>query len=214
MVLEAERVSQVALQTVLWTILFFAFRWLIFRGRSSVFANRAVSLVHSVASFYLTALALDARHPFKNFGTRSTPAEVKALSLSLGYFLFDTVCTYLIERDGANLAHHLCSIAAVAVGVFEGTDGAELCACLILMEASNPFLHGRFFVKDLGYQGTTLSIWVDVLFALSFTICRLLLGPFVTFYTVVCPTASWIVKAGGAGIQIVSCVWFYKIVKV
>ena len=47
--------------------------------------------------------------------------QVKALSISLGYFLFDTVCDYVIENDRANIAHHLCSAAAVAVGVLQGT---------------------------------------------------------------------------------------------
>ena len=41
------------------------------------------------------------------------------LNISLGYFVYDTIACALIEDDRANAAHHLCSIAAVFVGIFQ-----------------------------------------------------------------------------------------------
>ena len=35
---------------------------------------------------------------------------------------------------------------------------------------------------------------MQVVFALSFALCRLVLGPFITFGTIFCPTSSNIVK--------------------
>ena len=40
------------------------------------------------------------------------------LLVALGYFVYDTIACALIEEDRANAAHHVCSIAAVAVGIF------------------------------------------------------------------------------------------------
>ncbi len=47
--------------------------------------------------------------------------QVRALSVSLGYFIYDTVCCLLIENDPANTIHHICTIVAVAIGVLHGT---------------------------------------------------------------------------------------------
>ena len=41
--------------------------------------------------------------------------QLRVLTISLGYFVYDTIACALIEDDRANAAHHLCSIAAVCV---------------------------------------------------------------------------------------------------
>ena len=45
--------------------------------------------------------------------------QLRVLNISLGYFVYDTIACALIEDDRANAAHHLCSIAAVFVGIFQ-----------------------------------------------------------------------------------------------
>ena len=45
--------------------------------------------------------------------------QLRVLIISLGYFIYDTIACALIEDDRANAAHHLCSIAAVCVGIFQ-----------------------------------------------------------------------------------------------
>lgn len=51
----------------------------------------------------------------------------------------------------------------------------------------------------------------QAIFALIFFICRLVLGPLVVRATFASPTTSAVVKAGGAGILIVSLLWFWQI---
>ena len=55
------------------------------------------------------------------------------LTLSLAYFLYDTACCTLINRDVFNMIHHLLTILGLAVG-FRGRSGTELTLCLLLME--------------------------------------------------------------------------------
>ena len=57
----------------------------------------------------------------RSWGPDSTghALQLRVLLISLGYFVYDTVACALIEDDRANAAHHLCSIAAVAVGIFQ-----------------------------------------------------------------------------------------------
>jgi hypothetical protein len=41
-------------------------------------------------------------------------------------------------------------------------SGTELVACLMLMEVSNPFMHGRELLKELMLKDTSLSLANDV----------------------------------------------------
>ena len=65
-----------------------------------------------------------------------------------------------------------------------------------LQEVSNPFLHLRFILRALRKGNQQLMLVNDAAFALSFFICRLLLGPFVVWATVASPTTPWTVKVG------------------
>ena len=69
-------------------------------------------------------------------------------------------------------------------------------------------------VQEVGKQNTKVALTNDLLFASTFFVCRLLVGPVVVFYTLKSRTSPRIVKFGGAGIQCVSLFWFYKIVQV
>lgn len=63
------------------------------------------------------------------------------LSITLGYFVYDTIGVLLIENDWGNTVHHLASMLAISVGVFQRISGSELVWSLFLMELSNPLLH-------------------------------------------------------------------------
>jgi hypothetical protein len=42
------------------------------------------------------------------------------MEVSLAYFVYDLLCCLFIELDAVSLAHHVCTIAGLAVGVFQG----------------------------------------------------------------------------------------------
>lgn len=72
-----------------------------------------------------------------------------------------------------------------------------ICFCLGnagLQEVSNPFLHLKFILRALRKGNQQLMLVNDAAFALSFFVCRLLVGPFVVWATVASPTTPWIVK--------------------
>eukprot|EP00891_Asterochloris_glomerata_P005987 jgi/Astpho2/5987/Aster-x1341 len=123
------------------------------------------------------------------------------LTISLGYFLYDTAVCFILDRDPWNAAHHLCTILGLLVGVCNR------------MEVSNPFLHLRFILRALRKGNQQLMLVNDAAFALSFFVCRLLVGPFVVWATVASPTTPWIVKLGGVGIFVVSLFWASKILR-
>lgn len=45
--------------------------------------------------------------------------KIKALVVSLAYFIYDSIACELIEHDLANLLHHLATILGLCVGVFQ-----------------------------------------------------------------------------------------------
>ena len=42
------------------------------------------------------------------------------MNVSLGYFAYDMLCCLYINWDFANVAHHLCTMLGLAVGVCNG----------------------------------------------------------------------------------------------
>lgn len=206
--------TEIGTSTAAWSAVFVLINTVLLRRRSLAFNNRVVSLLHALVALLVCPVALNWHHPLSGFGQKTTDYQRFAMNLSLGYFTYDMLCCLYISLDVADLAHHLCTMLGLAVGVCNGVSGAELTFCLLLMEVSNPFLHGRFLMKELGWKETSLSSMNDIAFAVSFFICRLLVGPAVVYYTLKCPTSPMIVKVGGIGIQVVSLFWFYKIVQI
>lgn len=90
--------------------------------------------------------------------------------------------------------------------------GSELTGCLWLMEISNPFMHMRELLKELGYKDSRLSLLNDICFAFIFTLARLMVGPYLVYLTITANNPL-IVKVTSVGLQVVSIFWFYKIAK-
>ncbi|KAL0047282.1 hypothetical protein WJX82_011596 [Trebouxia sp. C0006] len=172
--------QQIGISTAAWAAVFVIINAIILRRRSLGFNNRLVSFLHALVALVLCPAALNWQHPLSGFGQTTTNYQRSVMNLSLGYFTYDMLCCLYIDLDFANVVHHLCTMLGLAVGVCNGVSGAELTFCLLLMEVSNPFLHGRFLMK--------------IAFAVSFFICRLLIGPAVIYYTLICPTSPMIVK--------------------
>lgn len=48
------------------------------------------------------------------------------MNISLGYFTYDMMCCLYIDLDFANVAHHLCTMLGLAVGVCNGVVRLQL----------------------------------------------------------------------------------------
>lgn len=205
--------SRLAPATASWTGAFFCARlWC--RGRSGDFANRVVSIVHALVAVALAVPALDWGAPLASVGQPNSLAAQRCLEVSLAYFAYDTLCSLAVAPDAVGLAHHVCTLAGLLVGVRTGACGTELVACLLLMEVSNPSMHLNQLLKEAGRSDSALATANGVLFALLFFLCRLVVGPIVVAATLRSPSTPLVVKAGGVGILAVSLVWFRTILKI
>ncbi|GLJ19308.1 hypothetical protein SUGI_0347600 [Cryptomeria japonica] len=196
-----------------WSAVFVVLRKMI-GNRSFDFCNRLVSMVHVGVAIWLSSASIkDWRHPLHPLASPSSPLQIRALAVSLSYFIYDFICCLFVTPISiSNCIHHTVSILGLLGGISYGVCGSELVGCLWLMEISNPFMHMRELLKELNYKDSNLSLINDICFALIFSFARLIMGPYVTYYTL---TANnpFIIKATSFGLQAVSIFWFYKIVR-
>lgn len=199
--------------TVGWALMFVVFRLVVFRKHTADFSNRVVSIVHAVVAIYYSYVTFTSGFAgmFDNIGGPNTDAQALCMAVSLSYFIYDLIyCAVVGELE--SVFHHLFTIGGLASGVLQGKSGSELVACLFLMEVSNPSLHLRTLLLEMGLKNSTVFSLNNFVFALVFLVCRLVIGPPLVYKTLVCPDNEFIVKAGGFGILAVSVMWGWKII--
>ena len=209
-----EYAVEVATWTHYWMGLFVVCRSFLFRKYTPNFSNRIVSIVHAIAAIYYSVQTFENGFAslFENVGGANTKPQALCMAVSLSYFIYDLCyCAMVGERE--SVVHHLFTIAGLASGLLNGKSGAELVGCLFLMEVSNPSLHLRDILREMKLKDGPIGSANDLFFAVAFLVCRLVIGPFIVYETVMCPHNELVVKLGGLGILVVSVMWSVKIVK-
>ncbi|KAM3199802.1 hypothetical protein CQW23_29023 [Capsicum baccatum] len=198
---------------ILWTTLF-VFTRNAFPKRSFDFCNRLVSTIHASLAVTLASLSVqDWSCPVCPLASKSSPKQRKALAVTAAYLIYDFVCCLFDKQVKIdNLIHHLVCIVGIGAGLAYKLCGSEMVAALWITEISSPFLHLRELLKELGYRDTDLNFAADVLFAIIFTIARMIGGPYLSYVTLSADNPI-IIKAMALGLQLVSVFWFYKIAR-
>ncbi|KAL9234297.1 hypothetical protein vseg_009182 [Gypsophila vaccaria] len=197
-----------------WTALFFLFRKLL-PNYSYEFCNRLVSTCHATLAVTLSFLSVDDLScPVCPHASTSTPKQMQALAITVGYLIYDLVCSHFDKRSANidNTLHHLVSIIGLGAGLAYQKCGAEMAATLFITEISSPFLHLRELLKELGYRDTDLNLAADVMFAIIFSIARMVGGPYLAYVTLT-EDNPLLIKVMASGLQLVSAFWFYKIMR-
>lgn len=154
---DQDTIRQIVISTLAWSTVFVLLNAVLLRQRSLGFNNRAVSLLHALVALVLCPAALHWHHPFSGYGMKTTDYQVRGqlplwslgstasfkrcscvqrfvMNISLGYFTYDMLCCLYIDWDFANVAHHLCTMLGLAVGVCNGV--------VRLSSACLPYLSG------------------------------------------------------------------------
>ncbi|XWS21023.1 hypothetical protein CRYUN_Cryun30bG0019400 [Craigia yunnanensis] len=206
-------VNLVVLGVISWTTAFVLIRK-IFSKRSFEFCNRIVSTIHAILAVILASLTVeDWSCPVCSSASNSSPKQMQTLAVTVAYLIYDLICCLFDERFSLdNTVHHLVSIVGLGAGLVYQKCGSEQVTALFITEISNPFLHARELLKELGYRDTDLNLAADITFAVIFSIARMVGGPYLTFVTLTANNPI-LIKAMALGLQLVSAFWFYKIVK-
>jgi hypothetical protein len=134
------------------------------------FTSNTVSFVHAVVSF-VWGISLYLRHGLRFSGTNSF-VECMLLSFSLGYFLNDTILSWVYKlNDLPMMIHHYICVFVIVYSLVKDEYSSMIVWALVVAEASNPFniLRVTFEVIE-GFQilGTIFSL----AFAVIFIYCR------------------------------------------
>ncbi|KAJ9674799.1 hypothetical protein PVL29_023995 [Vitis rotundifolia] len=207
-------VKLVVLGVISWASAFMVIRRM-FPKRSFDFCNRLVSTIHATLAVTLSSLTVeDWRCPVCPLASKSSPKQMQTLAVTLAYLIYDLICCFLDDKrvNLDNSIHHLVSIVGIGAGLFYEMCGSEMVASLWITEISSPFLHLRELLKELGYRDTDLNLIFDMLFAIIFTIARMICGPCLTYVTL-SASNPLLIKAMALGLQLVSAFWFFKIAR-
>lgn len=198
---------------ILWTSLLILIRKLL-PNRSYEFCNRLVSTTHATLGVILASLSVqDWTCPFCHLASSTTPKQMQTLAVTMGYFIYDLICSQFDKNSSLdNSIHHFVCIVGLGAGLAYRKCGTEMVAALFITEISTPFLHLREFLKELGYKDTSLNLAADILFALIFSVARMIGGPYLVYVTLLADY-PFLIKATASGMQIVNTFWFYKILK-
>ncbi|MBA0691574.1 hypothetical protein Goari_009195 [Gossypium aridum] len=210
---EYDIVNLIVLGVISWTTVFLLVRK-IFSDRSFGLCNRIVSTIHGILAVILASLSVeDWSCPVCPLASASTPKQRQVLAVTVAYLIYDLICCLFdVKFTLDNTVHHLVSIVGLAAGLAFQLCGSEQVAALFITEISSPFLHARELLKEFGYRDTDLNLAADVLFAVIFSVARMVGGPYITFVTLTANNPL-LIKAMAVGLQLVSVFWFYKIVK-
>ncbi|XP_059460104.1 uncharacterized protein LOC132189389 [Corylus avellana] len=204
----------VVVGVISWTTAFLLTRKWIFPKRSFGFCSRIVSTIHATLAVILSSLSVqDWSCPACPLASMASPKQMETLAVSLSYMMYDLVCSSFDKEVGLdNSIHHLVSIVGFGAVLAYGRCGSEVVAALWITEISTPFLHLRELLKELGYRDTDLNLAADILFAVIFTLGRMVGGPYLAYVTL-SANNPFVIKAMGLSMLLVNVFWFYKILR-
>ncbi|XP_067113765.1 TLC domain-containing protein 5 [Osmerus mordax] len=177
---------------------------------------RLVTLFHGILIVGMTAYIgfIDGPWPLTHPGTENTPLQIKAMVLSLGYFLFDMGWCMCHRSEGPiMLAHHTMSILGILLALGLGESGIETCAVIFGSEITNPLLQARWFLRQIGRYNSLLGDVVDLLFILLFAFVRVGVGTMMLYCELTSPRPSLIMKGGGLAMYILAWVFMVDIAR-
>ncbi|XP_072035261.1 TLC domain-containing protein 5-like [Amphiura filiformis] len=151
--------------------------------------------------------------PFTHPGGKSTLYETLTIVICLGYFLFDFGwCVWYFNSESATmLAHHVLSIGMLLMALGFGVSGTEVGATIFGSEMSNPMLQLRYFMKESGWKDSYLYEVNDLVFMLTFFVCRACIGSYFLYCELTHPRPRLGFKIGAIGLYLVSWVFLVNI---
>lgn len=199
------------------------------------YSSRVVSAVHAAVSVVACCISLTVDSEW-NQASAPTFSQKLALIPTVTYFLVDLVGILRMSYfDIAFLAHHLVCITGLVYSMLGGVAGLEMLLCTLICEVSNPFMHVRWLMMKrremLGISATMPSSvvsktkrvprWVtdsayfvlDNTTAIVFIVARLLIGPWLTFPTVMDERNPVLIRCLAFCLQAVSFKFCYYVLK-
>lgn len=128
------------------------------------------SITHAVSTFCLSVIIVS--QTSMNLPGANTHSENLVLSLSIGYFLSDTLLGFIYGyNDVMTVVHHVIALILFPYSIIKNQYGTLNAWCFVIAEISNPFLLVRNnLLKHEGYE--TLKLVAGLIFTVTFLVMR------------------------------------------
>jgi hypothetical protein len=207
-----------ALWVVIWSLIYLAvlaigsqFKFKMSRNDELDMLNRVVSIFHGAA-----ALILSGYH-FASYGAHCSLPNVdyenQVFLMSAGYFTYDFLAmAYYGLLDAPMTLHHVVVVIGEIMTVELGSSASLALAALFVAEISNPAMHIRVILKHLGLRYTKLYELFELTFVFLYTFVRLLLGFYIVYLMVSCPSLHVAVRISAVVILLQTIFFVTKMV--
>lgn len=207
----------------IWLTIFCSFLWTLFYAllcclnyaRNHEWNCRIVATSHALlltTSINVISFVIGP-WPFAHFAETNTLLQNLALSVSAGYFLFDTLWCIFMQSEGVlMLLHHMISLMALIGGLMHEKSACEVTAVIWGSELTNPFLQIRWFLKETQKYETTFARLNDIIFVTLFATVRIGIGSYLCCIIVLYSQSTvWWIKLGGIIFHSISFIWMWQI---
>lgn len=161
--------------------------------------NRMVSFVHGLVALVLSAISM--YMVGQSCGEANTNLEYLILANSGGYFLYDVLGMWwfgLLEFDMG--IHHALCIGGIIVVLLGGHNSSNVVAGLFVAEVSNPAMHVRVMLRNIGKRYTKAYEAAEYTYFVMYIFGRVLIGHPVVWKTVTCESMNLLAKIVSLGV--------------
>lgn len=111
------------------------------------------------------------------------------------------------------LVHHLLCIFGILITLYDGHDACHVVAGLFVAEVSNPAMHVRTMLRNLGLRYTKIHDTAEIIYFVMFFFGRVLIGHPVVYDTVMCGSTPTFAKFVSLGILAQSYQFLFRMYK-
>ena len=205
----------VLISSLLWSV-FYALLCRINYKKNHEWNCRIVAIIHALVLTKIIDLIcfVIGPWPFSHFAEPNTILQNLALSVSAGYFIFDTIWCAFMQTEGILMIfHHVISLISLIGGLLHGNSASEITAVIWGSELTNPFLQIRWFLKQTKQYDSMFAKVNDLIFLFLFALVRVGLGSYLCLEVLLSHDTMWWIKFGGVGFHSISFIWMWQIIQ-
>jgi len=173
--------------------------------------NRIISIVHG-----LVCIVLGGYDVFYNngyIGQENTPFQVLVTVNSVSYFIYDFIaCAMLGLMDISLVLHHSMCVGGFSSCLYYGKSAMESIVGLYLSEISNPSMHLRIILRNLGLRHTKLYNRLEMSYIGLYIYGRLYIGAPHIFKTAISENSVMGVRIFATMIELQSIYFMYQMI--
>ena len=137
--------------------------------------NRVVSFIHGIVALLICGYHI--LFTFTECGEQTVPAEYLVLVISGGYFTYDLLAmAWLGLLDIDMTIHHLLCAVGILISLRINVGTGYFVLGLFVAEVSNPSMHIRVMLRNLGMRYTKSYEVAEYLYFATFFFGRVVIG--------------------------------------